>query len=320
MSDTLKLEYKVGAIEFKAEGSADAVEQQRINFMESVLPAAVDAMTRTQGATVQGSYFESAPQTPMLEARAQEEHTIAIPVAGADLSRTSLSSFLKQYGTLTELNFTLFSAYFDEVKNGKKAFSIEDVKRYYAEARRPVPKNPSMSIHRLVERGHLMDASSPDDEKNGKYYMLTDDGMTYIKGYVPKESSGEKKTHAKARKTTIKSASTYATINADDLSIGNYPAIKSLPGTKEQVIMAMYIVTNEGRGEWFTVEDIIYLLINIFEVPANVNTINSVFKRNKSMFTAEQDPSNKKACRRKLLSGAKDYAKSLIENNGVAKV
>ncbi|MBQ7605699.1 MAG: hypothetical protein IJU59_04355 [Firmicutes bacterium] len=320
MSDTLKLEYKVGAIEFKAEGSADAVEQQRINFMESVLPAAVDAMTRTQAAPLQGNYIESTPQAPMLEASTAKGGTAPIQASEFDLSRTSLASFLKSYGALSDQDFTLFAAHFDELKNGTTAFSVENVKQYYLEGRRAAYSNNSELLRQLTKKGFIMDAPAPEGSKSGKYYMLTDAGISYIKEYVPKENNGEKKLHSKARKTASKTASVYATINADDLSIGKYPAVKSLSGAKEQVIMAMYIVTNEGRGEWFTVDDILYLLINIFEVPANVNTINGVFKRNKSMFTAEQDPSNKKAYRRKLLSGAKDYAKSLIENNGIAKV
>ena len=45
-------------------------------------------------------------------------------------------------------------AYFDEKKNRNMCFSIEDVKRYYAEARRSLPKNPSMSLNRLAEKGY----------------------------------------------------------------------------------------------------------------------------------------------------------------------
>ena len=77
----------------------------------------------------------------------------------------------------------------------------------------------------------------------------------------------------------------------------------------------MYIVTNENKGEWFTVDDIIYLLINVFEVPADTDKVNGVFKRNKSMFSSEKDEKNKKALRHKMLSGAKDFAKALIEGN-----
>lgn len=319
MSDTLKLEYKVGAIEFRAEGSAEAVEQQRVNFMNVVLPAAVEAMVRTQTNAVQERYIETPPQAPMLEANTQAEVSAAGPTSENDFSRKSLSSFLKQYGALSEQDFTLFAAYFDEVKNDNKAFSIDDVKRYYSEARRPLPKNPSMSIHRLAEKGYIMDTSAPDEAKQGKYYMLTEDGLSFIREYVPKENTGEIKTRSRQRKTATKAPSSYDTINADDLNIGNYPAVKSLSGSKEQVIMAMYIVTNEGKGEWFTIDDVVYLLINVFEVHANYSIVNGIFTRNKSMFAAEKDPENKKLIRRKLLSGAKDFAASIINNVNTAE-
>ncbi len=312
MSDTLKLEYKVGAIEFKAEGPADVVEQQRVNFMNAVLPAAVEAMVRTQAVPVQSNYIEAAPQAPMLEAGVETKRDTAEPSPEAELSRTSLSAYIKKYGPLTEQDFTLFSAYFDEMKNGTKAFYIDDVKRYYSEARRPIPKNPSMSLYKLAEKGLIMDTQAPEDAKAGKFYTLTNEGLDYINGYSPKEDNGEKKTRTKARKQASKPTSTFATINADDLNLGNYPAVKSLSGAKEQVIMAMYIVTNENKGEWFTVDDVIYLLVNVFEVPADIDKVNGVFKRNKSMFASTQDEQNKKAFRRKLLSGAKDYAKSII--------
>ncbi len=160
-----------------------------------------------------------------------------------------------------------------------------------------------------------MDTQPPEGAKAGKYYMLTDAGMSYIKGYKPKENNGEKKNHTKTRKVTNKALSSYTSINADDLNLTDYPAVKTFSGPKEQVIMAMYIVTNENKGEWFTVDDVIYLLVNVFEVPADYEKVNGVFKRNKSMFTSIQDEHNKKALKRKLLSGAKDFAKTLIEGN-----
>lgn len=177
MSDTLKLKYKVGEIEFEAEGPADAVEQQRINFMNAVLPAAVNAMVQTRSVSENKAYIETAPQQSLLEAG----HTEAEPVSDAvDYSRVGLSSFLKKYGQLTEQDFTLFAAYFDEKKNRNMCFSIEDVKRYYAEARRSLPKNPSMSLNRLAEKGYIMDAATADEGKSGKCYMLTEAGIAFI--------------------------------------------------------------------------------------------------------------------------------------------
>ena len=313
MSDVLKLKYKVGGIEFEAEGSAEAVEQQRINFMNAVLPAAVDAMARTQVVVEHQSYIEAAAQPTLLESGVSDESLTTAVHKENDFSRTSLASFLRKYGVLNEQDFTLFAAFFDEKKTAKKSFSIDDVKKYYAEARRQVPSNPSMSLNRLAEKGYIMDVPKPEDAKNGEYYMLTADGISYISTYVPKADLGEKKkTRTKTKKSGCKISEAYASITADDLNIKNYPAVKSLSGPKEQVIMAMYIATEEGKGEWFTVEDVIHLLVNIFEVPANTDMVNGVFKRNKSMFVSEKDPTNLKAHRKKLLSGAKDFAVDII--------
>lgn len=312
MSDTLKLKYKVGEIEFEAEGPADAVEQQRVNFMNAVLPAAVNAMVQTRSVSENKTYIETAPQQPFLEAGHTEAELTSDAV---DYSRVSLSSFLKKYGQLTERDFTLFAAYFDEKKNRNTCFSIEDVKRYYAEARRSLPKNPSMSLNRLAEKGYIMDAATAGEVKSGKCYMLTEAGIVFIETYIPKENSGEKKPRAKAKKSTSNISEMYVSITADDLNTKNYPAVKDLSGAKEQVVMAMYIVTKEGKGEWFTVDDVVHLLINIFEVPADANKVNGVFKRNRGMFASEKADNNKKALRKKLLSGAKDFAVSIIQKS-----
>ncbi len=316
MSDILKLKYKVGDIEFEAEGPAEVVEQQRINFMNIVLPAAVEAMVRTQAVAERQPYIETTPQAPMLETGIQINSASSNPQSEIDFSRTSLASFLKKYGVLNDQDFTLFAAYFDEKKNGCKAFSSENVKQYYQDGRRPAYSNNSALLAQLAKKGYIMDTAVPEGAKSGKYYMLTDAGFNYIETYVPKEDSCYKqKTHSKARKATANISEAYANITTDDLDIKSYPAIKGLSGVKEQVIMAMYIVTNAGKGEWFTVDDVIHLLVNIFEVPADCNKVNGVFKRNKSMFASEKDPNNKKALRRKLLSGAKDFAVDIIQKN-----
>lgn len=311
MSDVLKLKYKVGEIEFEAEGPAEAVEQQRVNFMNVVLPAAVDAMVRTQAVIEHQPYIDAATQPAMLEAGLPVEPLATPNQLENDFSRTSLASFLKKYGTLGDQDFTLFAAYFDEKKNGTKAFSIENVKQYYQEGRRTAYSNNSQLLRQLAKKGYIMDTSAPEDAKAGKYYMLTNDGIAYIESYVPQEDLGDKK-KPRAKKATNKKDSVYSTITADDLNLAAYPEVKSLSPGKEQVIMAMYIVTNENKGEWFTVDDVIYLLTNIFEIPANVDNVNGVFKRNKSWFTSKQDDNNKKAYQRKLLTGAKDFAKRLI--------
>lgn len=316
MCDVLKLKYKVGEIEFEAEGTAEVVEQQRVNFMNAVLPAAVEAMVRTQTIVEQPTYIEPTTQPTLLEAGMLDNSQATPQKTETDFSRTSLASFLKKYGVLGDQDFTLFAAYFDEKKNGTKAFSSENVKQYYQEGRRQAYSNNGMLLKYLVQKGYIMDTAAPEGAKPGNYYILTTDGIAYIESYVPKEDSGEKKKpRVRTKKSASKVSEAYASITADDLNTRKYPAVKSLSGAKEQVIMAMYIVTNEGKGEWFTIEDIIHLLINVFEVPADKDKVNGVFKRNKGMFASEQDPANKKALRKKLLSGAKDFAISIIQDS-----
>lgn len=96
MSEILKLKYKVGEIEFEAEGSAEAVEQQRINFMNAVLPAAVDAMVRTQPVVERPPYIDSAAQPALLEAGVLDKSPTTALQSENDYSRTSLASFLKK--------------------------------------------------------------------------------------------------------------------------------------------------------------------------------------------------------------------------------
>lgn len=164
MSEILKLKYKVGQIEFEAEGPAEAVEKQRVNFMSAVLPAAVDAMVRTQAIVEAKPFIEAGNDTPLLESKSAITDNNPVTLEKSNLLRTSLSSYIKKYGDINEQDFTLFAAYFYEMKNGTKVFSIEDVKKYYPEARRPLPKNPSMSLYALAQKGYIMDADSPVDD------------------------------------------------------------------------------------------------------------------------------------------------------------
>ncbi|MCM1546341.1 MAG: hypothetical protein NC033_04820 [Clostridiales bacterium] len=53
----------------------------------------------------------------------------------------------------------------------------------------------------------------------------------------------------------------------------------------------------------------------IFELHITEDMMKSLFRNNKSWFKIEQDEINKKLVKRKLLSGAKDYAESLIKNS-----
>lgn len=306
-NNTLKLKYKIGSIEFEAEGPSEEVEKQRIAFVSGVLPAAVDAMRQTQAVIIPSDpVLEQADEPMLLPSGINEAHALN---EEEDLSRTSLASFIGKYGILSDLDFTLFGAYYDEKKNGSKSFTLETVKQYFVEARRKQSSNYSQIVSSLLKKGQIMDTTSPDG-KTGKYYAITADGIRYVQAYQPKEQTTDKK-RKKTRRTTAKQISQYSSITADDLNLNNYPLIKELSNAKEKVILIMYIVSKEGKGEWFTVTDIEYLLTHIFDMP--LFDVNNVFKRNKSLFLCETDENNRKLIRRRLLMGGKEIAEELID-------
>ena len=312
MSDILKLKYKVGQIEFEAEGTADVVERERDVFLNAVLPAAVEAIVRTK------EHYAIEQDKPLLEQIAKTEtnnnrdNYTTVENFSQDFSRTSLSDFMKKFGEVPDQDFAIIAVYFFEKKSGKTiSFTSETIKQYYADARRKPYSNYSGLLAELVKKGLIMD--DPDAEKKTpKAYILTNSGISYVENYQPKENIKKAKT-TKSPKTKAKIPSQYSKLNADELNLSKYPDISHFKGFKEQMIMIMYIVTTEGKGEWFSASDIQFLLTNILGLPASNDQIGGVFKHNKLWFQSEQDPNNKKAMRKRLLNGGKEFAMELIK-------
>ena len=303
MDNPLKLKFKIGQIEFEAEGAPEDVNYQRKEFMDKLLPVAVDAMIRAKGTisdnvSINPSTYESLPvatDAPMLG----QNSGIA-----PDFTRLSINEFLNQKGFTSQIDTAIGLIYYNELVREHSDFSSEDLKQYFKDAKIKVPANPSDVINKLIGKSYIMAA----DEKNR--YKLTRSGINFVDTFVAKDTKEGKP--KKARKNKTQAISAYAELTADDLNLQKYPQLKTLNSPKEQIIMAMYIVTTEGKGEWFTVVDIGQIMTNIFELPSSIDQINGVFKRNKSWFKSEQDTDNKKAYKRKLLSGAKDFAEKLI--------
>ncbi|MCR8657261.1 hypothetical protein [Paenibacillus endoradicis] len=306
-----RVKFKIGDIEFEAEGSAEVVERERSVFLNALLPAAVDAIVRTRGEIPEKRYIENEEYQELLLPPVIDHGTHVIDVDKEDLSRTSLPSFIRNFGRLNDQDFALIAAYFDEKKNGTSMFSSENIKRYYAEARKIEYSNISELLRQLAKKGMIMDAPNPET-KSPKQYVLTSEGILYVELYVPKGESQDRKTKSRPKKTRSRAESIFANLSADDMSLNKYPVIKKLNSFKEQMLLTMYIIVNEGKGDTFTVLDIQYLMTDILGLPASIDQINGIFQKNKSWFKSEQDTNNKKAVRRKLLEGAKDFAKKII--------
>lgn len=183
----IRVKFEIGEIKFEAEGSADLVERERSIFNNTLLPAAIDAIVRTRG-VVQNSQYIEAPeaQQSFLPISSSVVRENAVLDSNTDLSRITLASFIKKYGVLSEQDFVLFSAYFDEMKNHTSYFTKDEAEKYYAEARRTKPQNISMCLTQLAQKGFIIDAIDIE-QKSPKPYRISSEGLEYIRTYVPKE-------------------------------------------------------------------------------------------------------------------------------------
>lgn len=310
-----RVRFKIGEIEFETEGSAEIIERERSIFLSSLLPAAVDAIMKTKSlnSTTQYVAIPEFSETPTDSGIATID-TSSFRAEETDvLSRTSLSSYLSDKGNLSEPDFILLSVYYAEKKNGTTSFSSKTIEHYYNEARRKKCSNIGNALSRLAKKGLIMDEPNVE-QKNPKSFILTDQGIGYVQGYKPKNTTDKPKAN-KQRKSVPKVASRYSSLCADDLSLDKYPEIKQLKAFKEQMILIMYIVTAEDKGDYFSVTDIQFLLTDILGIRATIDQINGVFKSNKAWFKSEKDTDKQRANMYKLLQGAKSFAEEIISIN-----
>ena len=103
-------------------------------------------------------------------------------------------------------------------------------------------------------------------------------------------------------------------MTADDLNLSKYPKIKDLKSSKEQIILAMYIITIENKGLWFKNSDIEYIMPNLFDVHITRDQVTNVF-RIKTWYENQKSEDDPKCYTHRLLSQAKDFAEKLIKEN-----
>lgn len=304
MDNQLKVRFRIGEIEFEAEGMPDDVERERESFKNTLLPLAIDAMVRTRGDMADTQYIEATEQPKLISEQIDDiPHKKAEQVLNVDKC-LSLNEFLNSKGFASQIDTAIGLIYYYENIKECIDFSTDELKRYFKDAKIKVPTNASDVVNKLVTKSFVMQS----DEKGR--YKLTRSGKNFVESYVFSEGKDKK---VKPRKARTKVESIYASLNVDDLKLKSYPEIKSQDSFKKKMMLTLYIVTNEGYGEAFSTDDVQCLMTDKLGLSATEKQVRGVFDRNKTWFTSEVDDNNKKAFKYKLLSGAKDFAKSIID-------
>lgn len=310
MSTPLKVEFRIGEIEFKAEGEPADVEQQRESFVNTLLPLAVDAMVRTRASNaVQATnYIEEKEQNLLSTSQYLEENVQSSMNCTNSEIPLSINEFLTERGFVSQIDLAIGLIYYNEKTAGCANFSTEDLKQYFRNAKEKVPSNASDVVNKLMSKAYIM----LTDEK-GKY-QLTRTGEAFVTNFSISEKKGKK---PKTRKASSKVDSIYAHLNADSMNLKGYPEITTSMDFIDQMLLVMHIVTSEGHGDSFSAADVQCLMTGKLGLRATNDQINGVFTRKKKWFESFKDEKNSKIVRRRLLMEAKEYAQSVIDKYSV---
>jgi len=303
-----RIRLRVGEIEFKAEGDVEFIEREREEFISTLLPLAVETVRLIKD-TISPSELDDIVRKEVTQEVMPSQNS-SQPAPSANLLNMSMVEFVTKKGAISHNDFIMCAAYYDEKANSASGFSIESVKKYYEDARKKASTNPSQYLNILASKGLIID--SP--EHKGvlpKIYLLSNSGLVYVEAMKPKEGK-EKKVSTKPRRSHQRTDSQYADISLDELNLSGYPDIKLMKTFKEKMMLVLYIIKNEKKGEWFSVNDVVFLMKNRFGEAATTKQVKGVFERNVKWFDSEKIEGSREI-RRKLLNTGVAYAESISQ-------
>ena len=233
---------------------------------------------------------------------------------GVERSAESIREFLNNRKFTNDTDTVVGIGYYLEMRSAMDDFSSKDVEELMRKAKYTIPQNISQSLGRNVVKGNMQE--SVKTIKKLKRYCLTDTGIKYVENYIAKET-GEKSQVTKPRRAKIKTLSIYGNLTREELNIDKYPKVKDLKTFKEKMILAMYIITSEKKGEYFYVSDLVYILSDIFGEKVTLKQVSGVFQRETDWFNKITDETNKKAQKYKMLNKAITFAEKIVTDCNV---
>jgi hypothetical protein len=189
-----KVRFKIGEIEFEAEGDGGIIARERNEFVSTLLPLALDTMAKTMA-------VRQIPQTTAL-LKSPTADVSSLSQSTEDWRKMGLSLFAKEKGVESSTDFILCAAFFKEKKGEIKSFSSTTAKSFFEEAKKPEQGKTSDTIYKLAQRGLIMEYP-PAKGAIPIEYILTGDGEEYVKNLHTKV----KKTSPRPRKKTKKVSS-----------------------------------------------------------------------------------------------------------------
>ena len=227
---------------------------------------------------------------------------------------SNVNAFINNKGIETEIDKCLAVIYFMNKKEGVECFTTPIIREKMQQAKLYIPKNISAIFHHLTKKGYIQ-PENRDFQKITEYY-LTHEGERYIENYEKKERKG-KISSRKNKSISSGIESSYSFLTKEMMKLDRYPDISKLKYTKEKVMLVMYIMKDIRKGEYFTVNDLKYIISNIFNDRISDDSIKGVFKNKTSAkyFDKRHVVGSKKYVEYKMIPSGFNYFKENVLNN-----
>ena len=111
----------------------------------------------------------------------------------------------------------------------------------------------------------------------------------------------------------------YSFLTKEMMNLEKYPDFYKLKNSKEKIMLIMYIIKDIDKGEYFTINDLKYIISNIFNDKLTDDAIKGVFK-NKSTakyFDKRNVENNNKVYEYKMIQSGFSYCEENIINNNI---
>lgn len=292
-----KLKIKYGQVEFEIESDSDTVAKEREQFLKT-LPVLFSA-TNKEFSVIQNNNSEK------IYIDCQEKKLISTDEVKYD----NINTMIREKGFETEIDLCLAVAFYLQEYEKMESINSNNIKEKMKKSKMSIPKNISISINRLAKRGYLQ--LIDDLDSSIASYYVTNSGKEYIEQFIKKETHKIVKNNNRVKKII---ESKYKDVNKEMLHLEKYPSIIELKSTKDKIMLLFYIFKDNSIGEYFTINDVIFVMSNIFNEKVTRDMVGGQFKNdNTKMFYDKRNiEGNSRIKEFKLLAVGEKYVEDNI--------
>lgn len=269
-----KVRIKIGEFEFEASGEADIIERERKAILD-LIPSLVSS----------NSCYK------LTEVKNKDD----LPLISIEENRkvlqqySSINHFLNEKKFANSIDLTLGVIYYATNYESIDVVNKVILKGYYDKSKEKLPTNLSQNLNNLTQKGFI---KTLDKGENGVInYSITNEGEKYIEEYEPKDNS------KKTKKTSVKKINNakdeIVSLTRDSLNLHEYKKMRDIKDFKGKMMLALFIVSENSPVKSFSVNDISYILTNIFQENNTVDQIKGVIKREPTWFNKVKNEDTK---------------------------